>query len=40
MGAERYLDAEDVVEVQDKKSMIVYLSEIYNKIKATNTLIR
>jgi len=32
-GCEPYLDPEDVVLVQDKKSILVYLSEIYNVTK-------
>jgi len=33
LGAERYLDADDTIDVQDKKSMMVYLSELYNKVQ-------
>nr|ABD16178.1 110 kDa actin binding protein interacting with anti-filamin antibody [Amoeba proteus] len=32
-GAEPFLDAEDTAEIQDTKSIIVYLSEIYNNVK-------
>lgn len=38
MGAEKFLDAEDIVEICDKKSIIVYLSEVYNKLKEADRL--
>ena len=30
VGADRYLDAEDMLEVRDKKSIMVWMSEVWN----------